>query len=418
MESLLGKDTQLLKRDGALAVSDLPKEGVIGLYFSAHWCPPCRGFTPKLAEAYNKIRANGKALEIIFVSSDKDEKAFAEYHAEQPWLALPFDKRDVKASLSKKFKVQGIPSLVLLDAATGKTITKNGREAISSDTEGAKFPWKPLSLTEAMGDVLVKPDGTEVQRADALKGKYVGLYFSAHWCPPCKMFTPQLAELYKKLSATRSDFEIVFVSSDRDEEAFKEYHKEMPWLALPYSNRDGKSELSNMFEVEGIPSFVMIDPNGKTINAEARGAVSSDLEEGKNFPWAPKPVEEVEALGGSLNESTALLVFAEGATAESVKETTAELEQHAKKAMAEAEANEEDVSMVFGVATSKEGHITQQIRKLCKLGEVEEGKMRMAILDIPDEGSFYAYEGAVTEEAVRSFLADYEAKKLTATKLG
>eukprot|EP00961_Rhodomonas_salina_P092951 1251145-Rhodomonas_salina.1 len=65
-----------------------------------------------------------------------------------------------------------------------------------------------------MGDVLVKPDGTEVQRADALKFKYVGLYFSAHWCPPCKIFTLQLAELYKMLSATRSDFEIVFVSSD------------------------------------------------------------------------------------------------------------------------------------------------------------------------------------------------------------
>eukprot|EP00961_Rhodomonas_salina_P072869 978910-Rhodomonas_salina.2 len=92
MDALLGQDTQLLKKDGVLAVSDLPKEGVIGLYFSAHWCPPCRGFTPKLAEAYNKIRANGKALEIIFVSSDKDEKSFADYHAEQPWLALPFDK--------------------------------------------------------------------------------------------------------------------------------------------------------------------------------------------------------------------------------------------------------------------------------------------------------------------------------------
>ena len=28
----------------------------IGLYFSAHWCPPCRGFTPVLADTYNKIK--------------------------------------------------------------------------------------------------------------------------------------------------------------------------------------------------------------------------------------------------------------------------------------------------------------------------------------------------------------------------
>jgi len=416
MDTILGNNTQFLKKNATVPLSDLPKDGVIGLYFSAHWCPPCRGFTPKLAEAYDKIRANGKALEIIFVSSDKDEKTFSEYHAEMPWLALPFDKRDLKAQLSKKYKVQGIPSLVLLDAATGKTITKNGREAISSDTEGAKFPWKPPSLSEAMGDVLVKPDGTEVGREEALNGKYVGLYFSAHWCPPCKRFTPELAELYKKLVATRSDFEIVFVSSDRDDKAFKEYHAEMPWLAVPFANREGKNSLSSMFEVEGIPTFVMIGPDGKTINTEARGAVGSDPE-GKDFPWAPKPVEDVEALAGALNETTALLVFAEGADEETAKKVTAAVEVHAKSAIAEAAAVGDEPSMVFGVAANKEGSITKQIRKLCKLGDVADGKMQMAILDIPDEGGYYSFEGEVTPEAIKTFLADFTAKKLTRSQL-
>jgi nucleoredoxin len=416
MDTILGNNTQLLKKDATVAISDLPKQGVIGLYFSAHWCPPCRGFTPKLAEAYNKIRKNGKALEIIFVSSDKDEKTFADYHAEMPWLALPFEKRDLKAQLSKKYKVQGIPSLVLLDAATGKTITTNGREAISSDTEGAKFPWKPPSLSEAMGDVLVKPDGTEVKREEALKGKYVGLYFSAHWCPPCKMFTPQLAELYKKLVATRSDFEIVFVSSDRDAKAFKEYHAEMPWLAVPYPNREGKNALSSMFDVEGIPTFAMIGPDGKTINKGARGAVGSDPE-GKNFPWAPKPVEDVEELAGALNETTALLLFAEGAKEETAKKLRAAVEVHAKAAIEKAAAADEDPSMVFGVAVNKEGPITKQIRSLCKLGDAESDKVQMAILDIPDEGGYYTFEGDVSPEAIKTFLADFAGKKLTRSQL-
>ena len=34
---------------------------------------------PKLAEAYKKYKSLGKNLEIVFVSSDKDEKAFDEY---------------------------------------------------------------------------------------------------------------------------------------------------------------------------------------------------------------------------------------------------------------------------------------------------------------------------------------------------
>ena len=68
------------------------------MYFSAHWCPPCRGFTPKLAEWYNNFKKlpNGDKLEIVFVSSDRDEKTFKEYYAEMPWLALPYADRDKK----------------------------------------------------------------------------------------------------------------------------------------------------------------------------------------------------------------------------------------------------------------------------------------------------------------------------------
>merc|ERR1712224_488514 len=72
----------------------------------------------------------GKGMEIVFVSSDRDESAFGEYFAEQPWAALPYAKREVKAALSKKFKVNGIPSLVILGPG-GETITTEGRAAVS-----------------------------------------------------------------------------------------------------------------------------------------------------------------------------------------------------------------------------------------------------------------------------------------------
>ena len=45
--------------------SALADKQVVGLYFSAHWCPPCRGFTPKLAEVYTAIKGTGKSLEIL-----------------------------------------------------------------------------------------------------------------------------------------------------------------------------------------------------------------------------------------------------------------------------------------------------------------------------------------------------------------
>jgi len=258
----------------------LAGKGAVALYFSAHWCPPCRGFTPQFAGWYSE-GLKEKGLEVVFVSSDKDEGAFREYFGEMPWTALPYEDRERKDKLSKKFKVQGIPTVVILDS-NGGVITKDGRSAISSDPKGEGFPWKPRTLKEILsGAKLVGKEGPVGM--DSLDGRVFGLYFSAHWCPPCRSFTPKLAEWYSK-SLKDKGLEVVFVSSDRDEGAFSEYYGEMPWLALDYANRREKEELSKLFGIRGIPSLVIIDEDGFVITKDGRAAVSNDPE-GAEFPW-------------------------------------------------------------------------------------------------------------------------------------
>ena len=198
-------------------------------------------------------------MEIVFVSSDRDQKSFDEYYGEQPWLALPFDADDEKEELDSKFKVSGIPTLVILDG-DGKTITVDGREAVSKDPTGAKFPWVPPSKAEkaaatlALLDSFVDKSGATFGK-EKVAGKAMGLYFSAHWCPPCRAFTPKLAQYYTE--GLKDKMEIVFVSSDNTKAEFDEYLAEQPWLALSYEKRDTKAQLSEIFGVQGIPSFCM-----------------------------------------------------------------------------------------------------------------------------------------------------------------
>jgi len=93
-------------------------------------CPPCRAFTPNLAEVYNLGKSHG--LEIIFVSSDSDETSFNGYYSKMPWLALPFGARKIKNNLSSMMGIRGIPSLIILDAKTGNYISNNGRNEVMS----------------------------------------------------------------------------------------------------------------------------------------------------------------------------------------------------------------------------------------------------------------------------------------------
>merc|ERR1711890_168665 len=83
------------------------------VYFSAHWCPPCRGYTPQLSDAYKDSGKKDKTA-IVFVSSDRDQAAFDEYYGSMSFLAVPFAARDVKDKLSEKYGIRGIPTLVLL----------------------------------------------------------------------------------------------------------------------------------------------------------------------------------------------------------------------------------------------------------------------------------------------------------------
>lgn len=148
----------LVGKDGNVATAEaLTGIDVVGLYFSAHWCPPCRGFTPVLGKKYEELKKAGKAFELVFISKDQNAEAFTEYHATMPFLGLPFADRERAQSLNAKFGVSGIPSLVLVDAKTGTVITKNGRSALSSDTVVADYPFTP----KAMYDLAENTDGID-----------------------------------------------------------------------------------------------------------------------------------------------------------------------------------------------------------------------------------------------------------------
>ena len=89
----------------------------------------------------------------------------------------------------------------------------------------------------------------------------VGLYFSGHWTDlhggePWCGFTPKLAKVYNKCKEEGKKLEIVFISWDDNEMEFSDYFGNMPWPALSYVERRLKSSLSDIFNVQFIPTPV------------------------------------------------------------------------------------------------------------------------------------------------------------------
>ncbi|XP_049794656.1 nucleoredoxin-like [Schistocerca nitens] len=120
------------------------------------------------------------------------------------------------ARLCRRYRARsGCPSLVLLEGGTGRVLSAAAGEHLLRDPEGRGFPWRPRPVSHVLhAAALVAADGSSTAFRD-VDATIAGLYFSAHWCPPCKAFTPQLVETYHKVRARGHRFQVIFVSSDR-----------------------------------------------------------------------------------------------------------------------------------------------------------------------------------------------------------
>lgn len=130
-------------------------------------------------------------------------------------------------------------------------------------------------LKSTFSEGLTDKDGKPVSM-EQLSGKYIGVYFSAHWCGPCRSFTPKLVKFRDE---NEKEFEVVFVSSDESESKRKEYMAEanMKWPTVKFKGENCNS-LDEKFSVNGIPALIILSPTGELVTKDGRGDVSSKFE--------------------------------------------------------------------------------------------------------------------------------------------
>jgi nucleoredoxin len=335
----------------------------------------------------------------------------------------------LKDKLSKKYKVKGIPSLVVL-GPDGAVVTTDGRTAVMENFETADgFPWIPPTFHDALGKDLITKDGSKVT-TDVLKGKTVGLYFSAHWCPPCRGFTPVLKQFYADLKAKDPNFEIIFVSSDKSEAEMLSYYQgdHGEYLALPYENKAAKGALSKLCEVDGIPSFAIVDfDSGKIVNTSARAKVQAGVDSVLTDGWGPAIVGDLaagpDAAGSDINESPTVVILCDQAPATVQASIVDAMKPLATKYYAESQATEDDIKYIFMVSKAS-GGVVDQLKKLTQKDAAEEFRDAgdepvMMLFDIPDNGGFYvSSEHNITTASIEKFISDKESGVLTRKQLG
>jgi nucleoredoxin len=76
-------------------------------------------------------------------------------------------------------------------------------------------------------------------------------------------------------NSEENQFEIVFLSTDHDNAAFRDHFSEMCWPAVPFERSEIIQKLGLKFDVHKIPMLIILNANGEVVDNDARNTINS-----------------------------------------------------------------------------------------------------------------------------------------------
>ncbi len=132
-------------------------------------------------------------------------------------------------------------------------------------------------------DPFLDGEGRET-RFEAFRGRVVLLNFWATWCAPCVAELPSLARLQSKRGGP--DFEVVALNMERGGDAMAKDFLAQHGASALAAYSDPKMKLWRAFKLNGLPTTILIDAEGREI-ARKIGPAEWD---------SPDAIAEIEAL--------------------------------------------------------------------------------------------------------------------------
>lgn len=236
-----------------------------------------------------KVKLDAKNFHQTLVYSGKGEKEnnyLAQYMIAEGKVdydaLLASDEAVFNKSVAEK-KTKDIAALQKdkLDA----NFTSLQKKNIENAADGLSQYYKKESETKKLNN---KPSPTfdyvnyagGKSKLEDFKGKYVYMDIWATWCGPCRAEIPYLKSLEEKYHDKNIVFVSISIDTQKDFEKWKKFvaEKELKGVQL-FADNDWNSAFVKAYNIDGIPRFILVDPNGIIVNANAPRPSAPEFEQ-------------------------------------------------------------------------------------------------------------------------------------------
>ncbi len=254
-----------------------------------------RGKKANLPEGYYDYRKDieFKNAKFLNIPAFKDyAKTFLNIKAREKMQANPGQKRSSRVSVFKDIVEQHFTNDTLKAHTLGevllKQIQRKGvnsgmkdvlayyeklpyREKVKAQINKIRESWKAIQKGKpAPGFAYPDTSGETVALKD-LRGSYVYIDAWATWCGPCIREIPKLKELHEKFKDKNIKFVSISLDKAKDKEKWKQMvdNKNLKGYQLFAKGKAFNAKLANDYMINSIPRFILIDPEGKIVDANA-----------------------------------------------------------------------------------------------------------------------------------------------------